>query len=694
MDSNRFDLNPIAAALVGSVALLAACGGGGGSDTPAPPATVNVTTSVIDGAIQGATVCLDKNDNGACDADEPSGKTGADGSVTLSVLEADAGKYPLLAIVGTDAVDKDNGPVAAAYVMKAPADKTGVISPLTTLVQQVVESSKVSSTDAEKVVKDQTGISVSLFADYTKTRDADSASAAAGLVARTMVVTAQQQTQALASAVGEPDGSGDTISKADLDKAVSDAMAAVLPQLIVAANDSGVQSACAGAAITSAACQSAVQTQAAALLAQTGLSATTLPVLVGVSKQLSSAATDPNAAPTEGASLDFANFGDANNWSYRIFVSTAAENTPDANGLTRYREVRRQLVGGVLTEWAFNGDPARKGDVHWNGSAWVDCPFGHQNTQTVRGAEGRNTNNYCDSYEKSNGQRVDVDISGKPMSDVVATIRTFPSTARAYPLWGTPPGGFSGTSTFTVGTDTFPAGSKLRYQTTTPTEEAFAYDVRASAVAFLYSAALAAGGDARSNPTSACNSAEFNAAPTNNAGTLEKLIATARGTPCIFNAGSFTVGSTTYTNPNNPSSVWSNSSTLSIGTLGSVSISSTPTAYFTGNTLIRLAFTGSGTNPVTYYACQQQFRNGAVRECSVIGTGSYTITTLGDGRVMTLSNPPAQAAALTYNRVFVERGGKVYFGYLSKLVPTKQIRLNLPAANAIFAKAGVPAVTP
>ena len=99
----------------------------------------------------------------------------------------------LLAVVGTDAVDKDSGPVTTAYVMTAPADNTAVVSPLTTLVQQTVESSNVSSADAEKIVKDQTGLTASLFADYTKTRDGDTASAAAGLVARTIVVTTQQQ---------------------------------------------------------------------------------------------------------------------------------------------------------------------------------------------------------------------------------------------------------------------------------------------------------------------------------------------------------------------------------------------------------------------------------------------------------------------------------------------------------------------
>ena len=95
--------------------LLVACGGGGGSDPTPPvvvtPKTVSQVVSVVDGPIKGALVCLDKNANGACDADETQGTTAADGSVTLTVPEADAGKYAVLAEVGTDAVDKVNGPV-------------------------------------------------------------------------------------------------------------------------------------------------------------------------------------------------------------------------------------------------------------------------------------------------------------------------------------------------------------------------------------------------------------------------------------------------------------------------------------------------------------------------------------------------------------------------------------------------------
>ncbi len=59
---------------------------------------------VIDGAIKNARVCLEKNTNGACDEGEPVARTDAGGNATLSVPEADAGKFPMLALVGTDAL--------------------------------------------------------------------------------------------------------------------------------------------------------------------------------------------------------------------------------------------------------------------------------------------------------------------------------------------------------------------------------------------------------------------------------------------------------------------------------------------------------------------------------------------------------------------------------------------------------------
>ena len=132
----RFVLTPIAA-LLGTAVLVTACGGGGSdgdSSGPVAPAKVDVKTSVFDGPIGNALVCLDKNDNGARDAEEPSARSAADGSVTLAVLSGDVGKYPLLAVVGTDAVDAANGAVTQRFTLRTPADRAAAITPLTTLV--------------------------------------------------------------------------------------------------------------------------------------------------------------------------------------------------------------------------------------------------------------------------------------------------------------------------------------------------------------------------------------------------------------------------------------------------------------------------------------------------------------------------------------------------------------------------------
>ncbi|MBK6591629.1 MAG: hypothetical protein IPG23_02250 [Burkholderiales bacterium] len=108
--------------------------------------------------------------------------------------------------------------------------------------------------------------------------------------------------------------------------------------------------------------------------------------------------------------------------------------------------------------------------------------------------------------------------------------------------------------------------------------------------------------------------------------------------------------------------------------------------------MIRLGFTGA--NAVTYYSCKQRALNGSPRNCTPIGTGTYSIETLGDGRVLKMTNEPSQAATLTYERIFVERGGKVYWGYRDKLGLRKNARLNLEATNTLFKQIGIPAITP
>src|SRR6476661_1504766 len=242
MDTKK---NGLALAVVASLALVVACGGGngggsagggttvgGGGDTGGTPAatTTAAAVTVIDGALRNATVCLDKNLNGVCDTGEPSAKTDASGAASLQVDAADVGKYPVLAVVGTDAVDADNGPVTTAFVLKAPADKTSVVSPLTTLVQTHVEATGASTATAEATIKGQIGLDVSLFQDFTKSTTTEGGTLNA--IARTLVITTQQQSAALASSVGSTAIDGSTITQQDLNDLITRKLLEVLPAVV------------------------------------------------------------------------------------------------------------------------------------------------------------------------------------------------------------------------------------------------------------------------------------------------------------------------------------------------------------------------------------------------------------------------------------------------------------------------------
>ena len=686
-------------ALAGATSLtLSGCGGGGGSspvvggsEPLAPITTTDVSTRVVDGPIKNATVCLDKNNNGTCDTGEPTGKTDAAGNVTLKVDNADVGKYPMLAVVSTDATDIDNvsatnptGSVTTAFTMKAPADKTGVVTPLTTLVQQTVESSGVTSDQAAKGIQDQTGIKVSLFEDFSTNTTADGKAAAT--VARLVVSTTQQQSQSLTSAIGTRDTSGGTISKADLDKAIRDALMQILPTIVAAANDPAVQTACSGG-LSSPACQSAINAQINAVAASTGLTTTTLATVVGVPKIIAStpaSTTTVTASPTAGASLRWWSISAPNNWFYRVFVSTAAENTPDASNLVRFRDIRSNNVNGVTATWNFGGSPARNGDQHWNGSAWINCDSAI-NTSSVRDAQGNSVYNYCDNYGTGSTKRTEVDISGLSLASVINQIKAYPYKdsgpyGTSYATWG-PNDTAAGIST-TFGTTAFPAGSKQLYQVSTDVSQAYAYDTQTTNQANGTIPAMAAGGGVGAYCQSITSSSPA-ASSSFVASTLEDLVTSYRGTPCIFGAGSFTNANGTFVSgPRNEG--WGSFS-ISLGIIGAVSTvaQASATAYYSSNTPLRVAFTGLG-SAVTYYACQQRSYDGSTRNCNAIGTGNYTITALGDGRVMTFTGVPSQASALNFNRIFVERGSKVYYGYQNKLVTSNQVRLNLTATNAIF----------
>lgn len=128
---------------------LAACGGGGGDtpDAPAPDpnASLSLTGTVaVDGAVRNAVVCLDLNDNSACDLGEPvSAPTGANGAYSLTATAQQLAAASLISPMVPGALADPNTTIDMAdggataespYVLRQVPGKAGQINPLTTLV--------------------------------------------------------------------------------------------------------------------------------------------------------------------------------------------------------------------------------------------------------------------------------------------------------------------------------------------------------------------------------------------------------------------------------------------------------------------------------------------------------------------------------------------------------------------------------
>ena len=673
------------------VLTLYGCGGGSSGGVPStgvsgsPPAltaTTDVPVTVIDGPIQNATVCLDKNANGICDADEPKGRTDSAGKTTLKVDTADVGKFAVLAVVGTDAVDMDRPttPITTPFTMTAPADKPAVISPLTTLVQTLVQNAGLNSTAAAAQLKEQTGLNVSLFEDFTASKTA--ANETAGTLARVLVVTAQQKTDAIKSTVGTTAIDGTTITASDIDKLVQARLIEVLSNILAVLSNPTV-----AAATTPAAKEAAIQTQTTALLAEPSNATSTASVatLVGVANVAAAPQTAVVSTPASFLTLRALTFTDASNWFVRTFTGTAQQNTIDSAGNFRYVHRRSTSVAGQVANWGVGSNPARQADLHFNGTAWVNCPLNNESTSTVRDAQGNSTFNFCNGRETGTSNRADFDVSGRTMASVYQQVRDAGYTDLTIANAAT-----------ALGTTAFGTGAKLQYSTITPLTSANSYYPGTGSIVKQYSAALSAGGVASSQAANTgCNAPEQFASPTREPATLETVMATATGNPCVYTGGTFVYASTTFTNPDARNEWWGNSSTIEVGKVGTAPVGTGPApGFYTANRILKVAFKGTGTNPVTYYSCKQRFNNGSNRNCDVIGTGSYTITTQGDARSLTYNNMPVAFSSLSYQQVLVERGGKVFFGYKNNLTVSTSARLNTVAAAALFTQLGLPAVNP
>ena len=427
-----------ALSLTGTVALLAAASallllGGCNDEEP----TVAVTGLVVDGPLQGATVCYDLNANGSCDAGEPSATTDADGKYAFDILESVAGLHGVVAQVPATAIDKDtNAAVGAAFTLRTvPSGAAGAqavfVSPVTTLVADI--ASDTGRTAAEAAAQVQAALSLQalpLAPSIPAAGSADLLLAGRALGALTI------QTVQLASANGVP--------AAQVAALVREATTSQLPVLAATLAGSTASSAAARA-----------QQAAAAALDAMNLSAATVRA---VAQQLTLPAGTGDA-PGPFVSLRRFAYTDANTYSYTVFVGDSS--VTDSNGRFKASEVRQSLSAGTAL-------PFNRNQVYWTGTEWKICERQWEVSYSKSGtATTPPVSTYCGA-SNSETRIVNEDIAGQTLRAVVTRFRAHPfadsigastDAVTGLPVnWGPNP-------TLLPETATFPAGSKMSSRT-------------------------------------------------------------------------------------------------------------------------------------------------------------------------------------------------------------------------------------
>lgn len=137
------------------------------ADDDSSEPTSAIAGKAADGYLSGAVVCLDINENKECDPGEPQTTTGAGGSFTISATAAQAAKPIVVEIVAGETIDEDapDTPITQSYSLSAPAGYT-FVSPLTTLVQNEIETNGSSAADAKAAIQALLGTVLDLDDDY------------------------------------------------------------------------------------------------------------------------------------------------------------------------------------------------------------------------------------------------------------------------------------------------------------------------------------------------------------------------------------------------------------------------------------------------------------------------------------------------------------------------------------------------
>lgn len=654
----------------GLVLLMAGCGGGGGGGGGGGAGTGSnttaVTVTVVDGPIRGATVCLDRNNNGVCEAVDEPRLTDSNGQVNFVLPNAEVGKYPALVVVGSEAVDADTGRVGSPYTMRAPKDAVSLVTPLTTLVQSMVDATGSSTQEAAAAVQYLLDMRNSPLDNFTSNGDTH-----AQAIANAVVVTTQKQGDMLRSAVGQRTSSGAFVTQADIDKLVAQKILSFGYWFAFAARHKDVTSTTHAIARVAA-----LRVLAQAKLDSDGI-ASAAPALTALGHIQQSQPDNSFLSGMASAWLVLLRFDAPDDVHALHAVSSAAENTPVANTI-QYRSLHyRNYPNGDVATWA-TSDAASV--LHWTGSSWSVCSIHGAHTASVPDANGTSSYNHCEGLERGTTHSRTVDISGQKMLDVYQSMQSQGySNLRI--------GASSTAAASLLGAAVFPGGSRMALKQARNASYAFAYYPGTGNRLELPNAQLAAGNAV------ACDAASFVAAT--GPVTLEAMVSSLRGTPCIYapwSANEGLNGATLDTGSKNEA--WGNT-TLGLGILGSaqtVGSLNQASTFYTGNISIRVAFGDAGL--AKYYTCQESW-GGGVRNCTPAGSGRYVLDSLGDARVLHFTDlPQILQGAKTWERVFIERGGQVFYGYRDLPYPTASAWLNLPAANALSALLGIRTIQP
>ena len=601
-----------------------------------PAGKLTVTTRVIDGPIQGAVVCVDKNLNGVCEASEPQATTDANGRASFLIDAADNCKYPLLAVVGLSAIDSVNGSIKTAYTLLAPADESDFITPLSTLVAQHAITTGLPTSVAIEAIQ-------SLASVIKPLGDPAAFTAQDAALARLVVVTSQVLSTTLSPAIGQVALDGSIITSDAVGQIVRSQLLRMLPSMV-----SAVQGLTAGSEIDAA---------AARVVADSGLSAASAIALAGATNvQNALAGKTPAYLPERTSNIADLRFTDLSNYVVRFLTATLAQAAPDVDDNVYLSDRKIASVAGNIAKWGGvqTAGPLRSNDVFWNQSSWAQCPIDGVFSMGTWGLNGSFWYNACRFYEFGAGRNATIDVAGKSMATVMQQLAA---------------AGYSNLSvanpTQALGSAVFPANATVSLRTVAPIAKAIAY----------YPGTMSR----VSEPASPCSSPAAGTASKS----LTSMIAAYPGTVCgASGQDSFVYGGATYTDagtaPNVPTA------SVLIGRIGSAPIGAGSAAgYYSGNTQIRVTFAGAASTAVSFLLCKERFSDGAPRDCSTIGTGSFSIDALGDARVMSFNRLPSLTIPLSYNTILVERSGAVYAGYQSKIWVSQQATLNNAATAAM-----------